>query len=243
MKIQLIYLTLLVAVGWSGSGCSNSSEAFLKKGRELLQQGNAEGSLEFLNKAIDKDAANYEALNTRGVAYFELKRYEDARLDYEQAVRLKPDFYKPHYNLGRNAIAQQNWPQALENFSAAIKLAPDTADCYFNRGNVYYELNQFPQALKDFSQAILLNPRNYDYYYNRGTTRLRVQDMRGAMDDFRRSIEINPRFAKGYFTLGLQEIISKQPDQGCEHLKQAETLGYPEAAKERAAYCLSTPTP
>lgn len=237
MKKTIFYILGIVCLGMYSSGCSNSSEAFLQKGRELLKQGKPDAALEFLNKAVDKDAANFDAFNARGVAYSQLKQYDQAQLDYEQAIKLNPTFYKPHYNLGRDAFARQNWQQAVEQFSAAIQLAPDTADSYFNRGNSYYELNQFPKALEDFSQAIRLNPQNHDYYYNRGTARLRVQDMSGAMDDFRRSVELNPRFAKGYFTLGLQEIIAKQPDLGCEHLHKAEDLGHPDAAKERAAYC------
>src|SRR4028119_403040 len=78
--------------------CSQSSEAFLDKGRQLMQEQKFEEALGFLNKSIEKDAGNAEAFNARGVTHFELKRYQEANLDYGRAIELRPDFYKPYYN-------------------------------------------------------------------------------------------------------------------------------------------------
>ena len=38
---------------------------------------------------------NAEAFNSRGVAYFELKEYANATLDYDQAIKLSPIFTGP----------------------------------------------------------------------------------------------------------------------------------------------------
>lgn len=217
--------------------CSNSSDAFLEKGRQMMQQGDFQGALNFLNKAIEKDPANDNALNARGVANLELKRYKEAQLDFDQAINVNPNIYKPYYNRGRNQAAQQKWKEAEDDFTKAIQLAPDTADIYFNRGVVYFQLNKFPEALQDFGKAILLNPQNHDYYYNRGTTKLRIQDIQGALNDFQQSVKINPRFAKGYYTLGLEELLSKNQEQGCEHLHRADDLGYSEAKQALQTYC------
>ncbi|WP_453898135.1 tetratricopeptide repeat protein [Xanthocytophaga flava] len=221
----------------SAISCSSSSEAFLEKGRQMMQQGDFKGALDFLNKAIEKDPENVDALNARGVANLELKQYAAAQLDFDQAIKLNSNTYKPYYNRGRNQAAQQKWQPALEDFSKAVQMAPDTADIYFNRGVIYFQLNQFPEALQDFSKAILLNPQNHDYYYNRGTTKLRIQDVQGALDDFQHSIQVNPRFAKGYYTLGLEELLSKNKEDGCEHLHRSDELGYPEAKQAIEMYC------
>ena len=53
--------------------CSQSSDAFLKKGKDLMREGKTRDAIEFINKAIEKNISNAEAFNLRGVAYYELK--------------------------------------------------------------------------------------------------------------------------------------------------------------------------
>jgi tetratricopeptide (TPR) repeat protein len=228
--IAWVLILLLVA-------CSQSSEAFLDKGRELMREQKFTEAVGFLNKSIEKDATNAEAFNARGVAHYELKQYKEAQMDYARAIELRPDFYKPYYNRARVKTTQRDLPGALKDYSEAIRLQPDSADLYFDRGYVYFESSRFREALLDFDKAILLNPRNPDFYYNRGTVKVRLTDFSGGVADFQQSVRLNANYAKGYYSLGMAEIIQKQPEAGCRHLEQAERLGYPEAKEAILTYC------
>ncbi|HEX8532412.1 MAG TPA: tetratricopeptide repeat protein, partial [Cytophagales bacterium] len=97
------------------------------------------------------------------------------------------------------------------------------------------------EALLDYDKAILLNPRNPDYYYNRGTVKVRLTDFEGGVADFRQSVQINSRYAKGYYSLGMAQIVQKQPENGCRNLAQADRLGYPEAKEAIQTYCQQNP--
>lgn len=57
------------------ASCSDSSDAFLNKGKSLLREGKLREGIDYINKAIEKDLTNADAFNSRGVAYFELKEY------------------------------------------------------------------------------------------------------------------------------------------------------------------------
>jgi tetratricopeptide (TPR) repeat protein len=83
-----------VLMGWM-TACTGSAEAFLEKAKGELQKGKAKEAIEYLNQAIDKDAQSAAAFNMRGAAYFELKDYTNALLDYEQAIKLDASNYKP----------------------------------------------------------------------------------------------------------------------------------------------------
>ncbi len=252
----LLPLLLLV------SACSQSSEAFLERGRTLLREQRYAEAVEFLNKAIERDDNNFEAFNARGVAFFELKKYQEAQLDYDRAIELNANFYKPYYNRARVRTAQKNLSGALDDYNRAIVLQPDSAELYFDRGYVLFEFGELKygqvnkmntiaaktamaaqadssmkEALENFDKAILLNPRDENYYYNRGTVKARLQDFPGAILDFRQSIRLNSNFAKGYYSLGMSELLQKKPQDGCLHLEQAQKLGYPEAAKAIETYC------
>ena len=82
------------------NSCQNSSETYLEKGKGLLREGKLREGIGYLNQAIEKDLDNAEAFNTRGVAYFELKEYPNAMLDFRQAINIDPQLYRPYFNRG-----------------------------------------------------------------------------------------------------------------------------------------------
>ncbi|MBO0938442.1 tetratricopeptide repeat protein [Fibrella sp. HMF5335] len=221
--------------------CTSSSD-YLEQGRKLLREGKSREAVQVLNQAVEADADNAEALNTRGVAYFELKEYNNALLDYEQALKITPDFYSPYYNRALLKTTQGDVQGALKDYSEAIRLAPDTAklatsEAFLNRGQLFAAQDQIQPALTDFDQSIKLNPRNALALYNRGNLRFNEKNLDGAIADFQACIAVDPNFGKAFYGLGLSQVLANQREAACLSLKQAQKLNYPDAANAIAAYC------
>ena len=136
MKARTFRILLLILV-WQA--CSQSSEAFLQKAKELMQAQQYEQALDFANKAIEKDESNAELFNLRGVIYFELKKYPNALLDYERAISLNTKDYRPYFNRAELHRTQGRAAEALRDYDQAVLLSPNTADLYLNRGVLHYE--------------------------------------------------------------------------------------------------------
>ncbi len=131
-KICIFSLTLSVCLQFFAS-CTGSAEAFIEKAKVTLQKGNAKEAVAYLNEAIGKDASNAAAFNMRGAAYFELKDYPNALLDYEQAIKLNPQDYKPYFNRASIKMEQSNWQGALDDCTKAIELSANNAVLYGKR--------------------------------------------------------------------------------------------------------------
>ncbi|WP_310587491.1 tetratricopeptide repeat protein [Larkinella knui] len=228
----LILLCFMVAV----QACT-SSEAKLTEARTLLQQGKFREAIQPLNQAIDADAGNFEAFNSRGVAYFELKDYENALLDYEQSIQLKPDFYKPYYNRAKLKTARGETEAALKDYAEAIRRAPDTSDIYLDRGQLFATTGNLTSALSDFNQAIQLDPKNSLAYFNRGNIRFQQEEYPEALTDFTKTVQLNTKFGKAFNALGVTQVMMNQRENGCLSLKQAKQLGYAEAQAYLTEYC------
>ena len=221
--------------------CTSSND-YLEQGRKLLREGKSREAVQMLNQAVEANADNTEALNTRGVAYFELKEYNNALLDYEQALKVTPDFYSPYYNRALLKTTQGDVQGALKDYSDAIRLAPDTArlgtsEAFLNRGQLFAAQDQIQPALTDFDQSIKLNPRNALALYNRGNLRFNQKNLDGAIADFQACIAVDSKFGKAFYGLGLAQVLANQRDAACLSLKQAQKLNYPDAANAVAAYC------
>ncbi|MGD0280098.1 MAG: tetratricopeptide repeat protein, partial [Smithella sp.] len=93
--------------------------------------------------------------------------------DFNEAIRLQPDYAKfynirggAYYNLGQ-------YQRAIEDFNEAIRLKPDYAYPYYNRGLVYAkDLGQYQRGIEDFNEAIRLKSDYLDAYFNRGAAYL-----------------------------------------------------------------------
>lgn len=217
--------------------CSGSSDALLEQGRKALSQGNPREAIESLNLAIEANDKNARAFNARGVAYFSLKDYTNALLDYERAAQLQPEWYQPYFNRGRLRVEQQDWEGALKDFTEAVGRQSDSSEVYANRGMVLYQLGRLPEAGHDFDRAIELKPTDATARFNRGNVRFRQRDYKGAVLDFEAAIRAEPTFGKAFHALGLARISLGQREVGCLNLKQADKLGYPDAKDAVTAYC------
>jgi tetratricopeptide (TPR) repeat protein len=236
MNLYMRFFFLVWAVGVC-HGCASDAGSFLEKGKALLQENKPQEALPFLNKAIEKNTGLAEAFNTRGVAYLELKRFQEAQLDFEQAIQIASKDYKPHYNLGRLYMTQGEANLALVAFDKALSLEQQQADLHFDRGNAHFQLGHFGKALADYTAATRLKPYQKDYLYNKAAAHLALQQIDLATKDLETCLQLDSRFAKAHFSLGMLQISRKDTPSGCLHLQQASQLGYEPAVEAASLHC------
>jgi tetratricopeptide (TPR) repeat protein len=63
-----------------------------------------------------------------GEAYLELNKLNEAQEAFRQAIRLKPDYGKAYYNLGKCLLAMGNRDAALEQYNILQNIDPDWAE-------------------------------------------------------------------------------------------------------------------
>jgi len=73
--------------------------------------------------------------------------------DYDQVIRLQPDFVFALYNKANILCAQHEWKDAIDYYTRAIQLDNDFAEAYFNRGLTYIYTGENEKGLEDLSKA------------------------------------------------------------------------------------------
>jgi tetratricopeptide (TPR) repeat protein len=104
------------------------------------------------------DGVRYGVLVNRGGMRIRQGKPEAATADLAEAIRLKPDQYQAHANLGLASAGQKRWSEAIEQLDLAITRAPEQAALYRNRALVNLNRQDLDAALRDFEQAIRLTP-------------------------------------------------------------------------------------
>jgi protein O-GlcNAc transferase len=143
--------------------------------------------LECHDKAIEFAPNFAEAWNNRGIALYELKRFEEALASYEKAITLKSDYVEAFNNHGNALKELKRFNEALASYDKAIALWPDYAEAVGNRGIIFYELRQYNEALAYFEKAIALKSNDAEIYNNRGNVLIKLGRFREAIADFDRS--------------------------------------------------------
>jgi tetratricopeptide (TPR) repeat protein len=129
--------------------------------------------------------------------------YQSAIADYNQALRLNPDYVGAYNNRGLAYDNQGKFADAIADFNQAIHLKPDLAEAYYNRGLAYADQGKYAEAIADFNQAIHLKPDFAEAYNGRGFSYDNQGKYAEAIADFNQAIRLKPDFAWAYNGRGI----------------------------------------
>ena len=123
-------------------------------------------------------------------------------LDYNEAIRFKPDDADSYHNRGMARRAEGDLDGALFDYNEGIRLEPDQAVGYLNRGAVRRAKGDLDGALLDYNEAIRLEPDQAVAYFVRGVVHQAKNDLDGALADYGETLRLKPDFAKAYLNRG-----------------------------------------
>src|SRR5581483_5789898 len=137
--------------------------------------------------------------NLRGVGHMERFDYAAAVKDFEEVVRLDPDWLPGQVNLAialfHNAsnFQDQRRPEFLkrsaELFRKVLQKDPDNRHAHYGLGLIYMEEGRLPEANAEFETMTRLDPNDAYSWYLRGQT----QDSSPEGKRFyRRALDLNP---------------------------------------------------
>ena len=115
-----------------------------------------------MNSPLQKEVGSsaFKVYN-QGVDLMHAKKFAEAQIKFEQAIRDNPNFAEAHNNLGFTLRQQgpQNYSKALEHYNKAIQLKPTMAETYEYRGVLFAKMGkktglvQFPWEINRPSEV------------------------------------------------------------------------------------------
>ena len=139
----------------------------------------------------------------RGLAKYRLGQYEAAIADYDNAIRLKPDYVNVYYSRGLTKYYLGQYEAAIVDYDNAIRLKPAHLNAYYERGLAKYILGQYEAAIDDYDNAIRLKPAHLNAYYSRALAKCNLGQYEAAIVDYDNAIRFEPNDANAYYDRGL----------------------------------------
>ena len=158
----------------------------------------------------DEQSISAETYYNWGNIMHSLELYNEAIVEYNKAINLKPNYVRAYNNRGFMLNKLERYEEAIEDFDEAIRLKPDFAIAYSNRGIAKKHLEQYVAAIADFDEAIRLKPDLAAAYSNRAAVKGDLGQHLAAIADYDTAIRLKPDHAIPYNGRGLAKSRLQQ---------------------------------
>ena len=145
---------------------ANARAGALDRAAELLQQSQAEPAQ---SKLIE------------GLIEYRRGRFSEAKMLFEDVVKLNPNIVPAITALGRLELLDHNDPRAIELLERALRSNPSDAESTYQLGVLYDRTGQADQGVKLLRRAITLRANYPDPHYHLGRIALERKDYKTAL--------------------------------------------------------------
>ena len=157
-------------------------------------------------------ARTLDALLTEGKSLFELRKFEEAKGVFEEAVRLKGRSGEARYWLGVSHYELGEDRDAAKQLRIAVRHDRKNPDAHLALGRTYMRMkNRLVDARKSLKQALKFDPEHSEVHYYLGIAYMEQSTrdpaaplyVMQARRSFGRAAAANPQHPDAYYRLGL----------------------------------------
>ncbi|MCH7787510.1 MAG: tetratricopeptide repeat protein [Chloroflexi bacterium] len=151
---------------------------------------------------------------------------EEARVEYEEAIRLDPQNAEAYYGRGNANLQLGQLDLALQDFSKAILLDPNNAMAHANRAGVYLVTGKFDLAIEGYGEALRIDPQNIEYYSSRAMAYLNQGQLELAVQDLDTAINLAPDDSQAYISRAMVYTLLGRLEEAEQDINRSVELGF-----------------
>jgi tetratricopeptide (TPR) repeat protein len=194
-----------------------------------------------LNRRGELYAAEAADLISEGSADRAAKLDAMARDDFEVAVEMDPEAWKPLHNRGVSYGLRGESQAAIADFSRVVERHPEHADAWFNRAEIQVDIGRIEEAISDYTRAIELRPADEVAYVKRASAHAQAGLLHEALRDCQLAIKLDDDSPDGYASRGqVYEKLGQWADAAGDFRKAVSKSRKSVQAYRSAAWLMAT---
>jgi tetratricopeptide (TPR) repeat protein len=144
---------------------------------------------------------NFIAHNNLGNALLKMGSVDEAIIQYQKALQIKPDFAEAHNNLGNILLQQGKVDEAIAHCQRALQINPDSPEAHNNLGNALLQQGKMDDAIAQYQKVLQIKPDSAKAHNNLGSALLQKGGMDEAIAHYQMALQIEPDFAEAHNNL------------------------------------------
>jgi putative PEP-CTERM system TPR-repeat lipoprotein len=137
-----------------------------------------------------------------GNQYFDQKKYKEAIVEYQNAIRKDLKFGEAHYKLAEALSETRNLQGAYQEYQRAADLLPASKEAQLKAGVFLLIAKQFEDAKTRAQAALKIDPRYVDALILLANAKANLNDIGDAIKNIQEAIQIDPLQSGSYINLG-----------------------------------------
>ncbi|ABR31631.1 tetratricopeptide repeat protein [Thermosipho melanesiensis] len=129
-------------------------------GTILIEQGNSEEGIKFLNRAIEVDPWLVQAYSTLGEVYYNKGEYEKAINYWLKEIEYSPNDIFTYFMIADAYTRSKNYEKAIEILNKLIEIDSDNVIAMYELSQIYREIGRNEEA--DIVEKEILNSKPSD---------------------------------------------------------------------------------
>jgi len=135
-------------------------------GTACMASQNFEGSIKYIEKAIELEPDNVQLYNNLGTAYLTTGKLDKALETYEKSIELEPTDSLAYFNIASILQMQDDHEKACEYFSKAHELEPDDDSYIIAWAVSEVKANKIYDAIEHYKYLSSAYPQKTTYKFN-----------------------------------------------------------------------------
>ena len=170
--------------------------------------------------SLDLTERNYHVHYNLGVTLNREGRDEEARAQYAEVLKIRPDHYKALSEMGVILSRQGKYSQAIAYYKEALRIKPDHADTHYNLGRAFFQLGKYESAITAYKEAIRIKPDDADAYVLIGIALTREGRYDEAIASHREAIKIKPNLVDAHNNLAITLALQGRHQEAIAHFNE-----------------------
>ena len=136
-------------------------------------------------------------------------------------MKLDPDNYDAHYDLGLAYFQLHEEDKAMAELRKAASSSPGRQEPWFLMAMVHYKKKSLGEAIEAYKKAIEAAPDNAYSHYGLATVYLETGRYGEAVDEFKRTLRFIPHDKGAKFRLNYISKLSRKPGDEIKAAREA----------------------
>jgi tetratricopeptide (TPR) repeat protein len=137
----------------------------------------------------------------RGVNAEHKGERDEAIAHYEGALKIAPDYYPAHNNLGSLYLGKSDFKSAEAQFRESVRLDQNEAQAYFNLGNVLMLTGRYAESEEVLAAGLQRRPDSAFAHFLQGCLLARTGKADEAEKSLREALRLDPSMSEAHLQL------------------------------------------
>lgn len=146
-----------------------------------------------------------------GEAYFTKGQYQEAAIQFRNAIQIDPRFAEAHYQLSRAYLGLKNPEAAYRELMETVTLAPQNSEAQLQLATLLIGARQYNQAQATAKKILNIDPANVRAHEILGEIYTLARDFPNAVLELAKAIELDPHRITDYAALGAVYLAAGKP--------------------------------